>query len=53
MARCHSVRPAMPLTTGYLEIISEQELNVTALYTASDSEGRGLSVDVVTLGKLT
>jgi hypothetical protein len=45
---------AMPLTIGYLEIISDQELHVTALYTASDSEGRGLSMDVVTVsGKLT
>jgi hypothetical protein len=45
---------AMPLTIGYLEIISDQELHVTAFYTASDSEGRGLSVDVVTVpGKLT
>ena len=45
---------AMPLTIGYLEIISDHELHVTALYTASDSEGRGLNVDVVTVpGKLT
>jgi hypothetical protein len=45
---------AMPLTIGYLEIISDQDLHVTALYTASDAEGRGLSVDVVTVpGKLT
>ena len=37
----------MPLTIGYLEIISDKELHVTAVYTASDPEGRGLSVDVV------
>lgn len=44
----------MPLTIGYLELVSDQELHVTALYTASDSEGRGLSLDVVTVpGKLT
>jgi hypothetical protein len=45
---------AMPLTIGYLEIISDQDLHVTAVYTASDAEGRGLSMDVVTVqGKLT
>jgi hypothetical protein len=45
---------AMPLTIGYLEVISDQELHVTALYTASDAEGRGLSLDVVPVpGKLT
>jgi len=44
----------MPLTIGYLEIISDQDLHVTAVYTASDSEGRGLSMDVVQVqGKLT
>jgi hypothetical protein len=42
------------LTIGYLEIISDQELHVTAVYTASDAEGRGLSMDVVMVqGKLT
>ncbi|HTW28941.1 MAG TPA: vWA domain-containing protein [Acetobacteraceae bacterium] len=44
----------MPLTIGFLEIISDQELHVTAVYTASDSEGHGLSVDVqVVPGRLT
>jgi hypothetical protein len=44
----------MPLTIGYLEIISDQDLHVTAVYTASDPEGRGLSMDVVQVqGKLT
>ena len=45
---------AMPLTVGFLEIVSDQELHVTAVYTASDSEGRGLSFNVLTVpGKLT
>jgi hypothetical protein len=45
---------AMPLTIGFLEIISDQELHVTAVYTASDSEGHGLSVNVLNVpGKLT
>lgn len=49
-----AVPGTMPLTIGYLEIISDQELHVTALYTASDAEGRGLSMDVLTVpGKLT
>lgn len=39
----------MPLTIGYLEIISDQELHVTALYTSSDAEGRGLNMNVVTV----
>jgi hypothetical protein len=44
----------MPLTIGFLEIISDKELHVTAVYTASDAEGRGLSMDVVQVeGKLT
>jgi hypothetical protein len=45
---------AMPLTIGFLEIVSDQELHVTAVYTASDAQGHGLSMDVVTVqGKLT
>jgi hypothetical protein len=45
---------AMPLTIGFLEIISDKELHVTAVYTASDAEGRGLSMHVVQVqGKLT
>jgi hypothetical protein len=44
----------MPLTVGFLEIISDRELHVTAVYTASDLKGNGLSVAVETLpGKLT
>jgi hypothetical protein len=44
----------MPLTVGFLEIISDQELHVTAVYTASDPHGNGLSLDVQTVpGKLT
>lgn len=47
-------RSAMPLTVGFLEIISDQELHVTAVYTASDLHGHGLSFDVQTVpGKLT
>lgn len=45
---------AMPLTVGFLEIVSDQELHVTAVYTASNSEGHGLSFNVLTVpGKLT
>jgi hypothetical protein len=45
---------AMPLTVGYLEIISDQELHVTAVYTATDLQGHGLNLDVQTIpGKLT
>lgn len=45
---------AMPLTIGFLEIVSDQELHVTAVYTASDLQGHGLSFDVQTVpGKLT
>jgi hypothetical protein len=44
----------MPLTIGFLEIVSDQELHVTAVYTASDLQGHGLSFDVQTVpGKLT
>jgi hypothetical protein len=45
---------AMPLTVGFLEIISDQELHVTAVYTSSDLQGNGLSFQVETVpGKLT
>jgi len=45
---------AMPLTVGFLEIVSDQELHVTAVYTASDLKGHGLSFDVqIVPGKLT
>jgi len=37
----------MPLNIGFLEIISDQELHVTAVYTATDAKGNGLSIDVV------
>lgn len=44
----------MPLTVGFLEIISDQDLHVTAAYTATDLKGNGLSIDVQTVpGKLT
>jgi hypothetical protein len=44
----------MPLTIGFMEIISNRELHVTAVYTASGLKGRGLSVAVETVpGKLT
>jgi hypothetical protein len=36
----------MPLTIGILEIVSTVELAVTAVYTASDCDGRGPSIDV-------
>lgn len=36
----------MPLTIGFVEIVSSIELNVTAVYTASDLKSNGLSIDV-------
>ena len=36
----------MPLTIGILEIVSTVDLAVTAVYTASDGEGRAPSIDV-------
>jgi hypothetical protein len=39
----------MPLTVGFLEIISDQELQVTAVYTASDPKGNGLNLNVKTI----
>ena len=39
----------MPLTVGFLEIISDEELHVTAVYTASDPKGNGLSFEVATV----
>ncbi len=48
------VGPAMPLTVGFLEIISDQELDVTAVYTSSDPDGKGLCFELETIpGKLT
>ncbi len=47
-------KSVMPLAVGFLEIVSDQELHVTAVYTASDLQGHGLSFDVQTVpGKLT
>lgn len=37
---------AMPLTIGFLEIVSNQELAVSAVYTASDLKSGSLSIDV-------
>lgn len=39
----------MPLTIGFMEIVSNVELNVTAVYTASDLKSNGLSMDVETV----
>jgi hypothetical protein len=36
----------LPLTTGFIEIISTADLAVTAVYTATDLKGGSLSVDV-------
>jgi hypothetical protein len=45
---------AMPLTVGFLEIVSDVELHVSAVYTSSDLAGHGLSFEVETIpGKLT
>jgi len=38
---------APSLNIGFLEIISDQELHVTAVYTATDLKNNGLSMDVV------
>jgi hypothetical protein len=35
-----------PLTVGFLEIVSDIELKVTAVYTATDAESRSVSIDV-------
>jgi hypothetical protein len=44
----------LPLTIGFLEIVSDEELHVTAVYTASASDGTGLDLQVVPIpGKLT
>jgi hypothetical protein len=43
----------MPLTIGFLEIVSSQELNVTVVYTASDLKSNSISIDVEqVVGKL-
>jgi hypothetical protein len=36
----------LPLTIGFLEIVSAVELQVTAVYTATDLESRSISIDV-------
>jgi hypothetical protein len=36
----------LPLTIGFLEIVSPIELQVTAVYTATDLESRSISIDV-------
>jgi hypothetical protein len=42
-----------PLTIGFLVIVSSQELNVTAVYTASDLRSGSISIDVEQIvGKL-
>jgi len=42
-----------PLTIGFLVIVSSQELNVTAVYTASDLRSGSISIDVEqVVGKL-
>lgn len=38
--------PSMPLTIGFLVIESSQELNITAVYTASDPRSGFVSIDV-------
>ena len=44
----------VPLSVGFLEIISDQELHVTAVYTSSDLQGNRLSFEVNDVsGKLT
>jgi len=39
----------MPPTIGFLEIISDVELQVTAVYTTTDSQGNGLSFEAETI----
>jgi hypothetical protein len=42
-----SAQPAgQPLNVGFLEIVSNVELKVTAVYTATDLESRSVSIDV-------
>jgi len=36
----------LPLTTGFLEIVSPVELQITAVYTATDPESGSISIDV-------
>jgi hypothetical protein len=37
---------SLPLTIGFLEIISPVELSVTAVYTATDADSHAVSIDV-------
>lgn len=37
---------ALPLTIGFLEIVSPVELSITAVYTATDADSRAVSIDV-------
>ena len=37
------------LTVGFLELVSNAELNVVAVYTASDLKGVGISIEVETI----
>ncbi len=39
----------MPLTIGFMEIVSNVELNVTAVYTASDLKSNSLTLEVETV----
>jgi hypothetical protein len=39
----------LPPTVGFLEIVSDVELHVTAVYTATDSRGNGLSFEAETI----
>jgi hypothetical protein len=40
---------ALPLTIGFLEIVSPVELAVTAVYTVSGADGKTTSIDVETI----
>jgi hypothetical protein len=43
----------LPLTIGFLEIVSSEELSVTAVYTATDAQSHSVSIDVEQIeGKL-
>ena len=51
LAALHYGAPAegkLPLTIGFLEIVSTQQLVVTAVYTATGADG-GLTMDVETV----
>ena len=43
------VAPGGPLMVGFLELVSNTELNVTAVYTATGSNGQNVSIDVETI----